>query len=226
VQHNLIDVSEKVKDGNPKFLVIYKIQKLKRMIEVNDPKRHDETALKEIFTLITQPSEDKSSSSPPNITPDRNTHQLSPEEQFSLPIVSGESAPPPQNQDRSIVSPTTLENSLNPPIGSEASDPVPISSRESTLGVTEPSTSSPEKASSPRILTERSSMIPEEMAPLAIMSSVSSSCSSSVCLDHHSYICDRDRAELLLELGFLSLRTEQHEMTRCCLKELRHSELT
>ncbi|XDV49763.1 hypothetical protein PO909_018950 [Leuciscus waleckii] len=106
VRHNLMDVSEKLNDENPKLLVIYKIQKLKHMVDVNELRRDEVKALKEVFLLLTQSSEPKasdvqdsrppmhmhSSSAPPNIpesSPPPVTHSS------SAPPNIPESSPPP-----------------------------------------------------------------------------------------------------------------------------------
>uniref|UniRef100_A0A9J8CP86 Uncharacterized protein n=1 Tax=Cyprinus carpio carpio TaxID=630221 RepID=A0A9J8CP86_CYPCA len=162
VRHNLVDVSEMLNDGNPKLLVMYKIQKLKHAVDVAEVKRDDADTLKEIFLLLTQSSEPKASvlqaSSPP-------------------PDIHRSSAPPNIISESSGSSPPPFTQSISAP-------------------------------------------------PSVLHSSPSSSCSSSVCLDHGSSIPLTDRAELLLDLAFLSLRLQQHQTASDCVKELRATDVT
>ncbi|XP_067242183.1 cilia- and flagella-associated protein 46 [Chanodichthys erythropterus] len=157
VQHNLLDV--KLNDENPKLLVIYKIQRLKHMVDVNDIRRDEVKALKEIFLLLTQSSEPEAS-------------------------VIQDSSPPPHMYSSSA--PPNVPESSPPPITLSSSAP-------------------------PSILNSRPP---------------SSSCSSSVSLDHGPSIPLTDRVVLLLELAFLSLQLQQHQMVSDCLKELRASNVT
>ncbi|XP_073690617.1 cilia- and flagella-associated protein 46 [Garra rufa] len=106
-RHNLMDVSEMLNHGNPKLLVIYKIQKLKHMIDVNEMKRDDATALKEIFLLLTQSSEPRSpdiqdpspppdihrSSAPPSIISKSTRSSPSPVIQSAPPSILHSSPP-------------------------------------------------------------------------------------------------------------------------------------
>uniref|UniRef100_A0A8C1PEX5 Uncharacterized protein n=1 Tax=Cyprinus carpio TaxID=7962 RepID=A0A8C1PEX5_CYPCA len=162
VRHNLVDVSEMLNDGNPKLLVMYKIQKLKHAVDVAEVKRDDADTLKEIFLLLTQSSEPKASvlqaSSPP-------------------PDIHRSSAPPNIISESSGSSPPPFTQSISAP-------------------------------------------------PSVLHSSPSSSCSSSVCLDDGSSIPLTDRAELLLDLAFLSLRLQQHQTASDCVKELRATDVT
>ncbi|XP_016110300.1 cilia- and flagella-associated protein 46-like [Sinocyclocheilus grahami] len=162
VRHNLLDVSEMLNDGNPKLLVMYKIQKLKHAADVSEAKRDDAATLKEIFLLLTQSSEPKASglqaSSPP-------------------PDIHRSSAPPNIISESSGSSPPPFTQSISAP-------------------------------------------------PSVLHSSPSSSCSSSVCLDHGSSIPLTDRVELLLDLAFLSLQLQQHQTASDCLKELRATDVT
>ncbi|XP_050982360.1 LOW QUALITY PROTEIN: cilia- and flagella-associated protein 46 [Labeo rohita] len=100
-RHNLMDVSEMLNDGNPKLLLIYKIQNLKHMADVSEMKRDDATTLKEIFLLLTQSSESRASdlrdsSPPPDIhssSAPPNTNIVSESTRPSPPPVI-QSAPP------------------------------------------------------------------------------------------------------------------------------------
>ncbi|XP_026079139.1 cilia- and flagella-associated protein 46 [Carassius auratus] len=162
VRHNLMDVSEMLKDGNSKLLVMYKIQKLKHAVDVAEVKRDDGATLKEIFLLLKHSSEPKASdlqaSSPP-------------------PDIHRSSAPPNIICESSGSSPPPFTQSFSAP-------------------------------------------------PSILHSSPSSSCSSSVCLDHNSPIPLTDRVELLLDLAFLSLQLQQHQTASDCLKELRATDVT
>ncbi|XP_058652539.1 cilia- and flagella-associated protein 46-like isoform X3 [Onychostoma macrolepis] len=105
-RHNLMDVSEMLNDGNPKLLVMYKIQKLKHAVDVGEVKRDDAATLKQIFLLLTQSSEPKASdlqaSSPP---PDIHRSSAPP----NIISASSGSSPPPFTQ--SISAPPSVLHS-------------------------------------------------------------------------------------------------------------------
>ncbi|XP_016414315.1 cilia- and flagella-associated protein 46-like [Sinocyclocheilus rhinocerous] len=195
VRHNLMDVSEMLNDGNPKLLVMYKIQKLKHAVDVSEAKRDDAATLKEIFLLLTQSSELKASglqaSSPP-------------------PDIHRSSAPP------NIISESS--GSSPPPFTQSTSAPPSVLH------------SSPSSSCSSSVCLDHGSSIPltdsTSAPPSVLHSSPSSSCSSSVCLDHGSSIPLTDRVELLLDLAFLSLQLQQHQTASDCLKELRATDVT
>ncbi|KAK7149085.1 hypothetical protein R3I93_013174 [Phoxinus phoxinus] len=231
VRHNLMDVSEKLNDENPKLLVIYKIQKLKHMVDANELRRDEVKALKEVFLLLMQSSEPKasdirgsgppahmhSSSAPPNIpesSPSPITHSS------SAPPNIPESSPPPITHSSSA--PPNIPESSPPPITHSSSAP-PNIPESSPPPITHSSSAPPNiPESSPSPITHRSSAppsIPESSLP-------SSSCSSSVCLDPDSSIPLTDRVVFLLELAFLSLQFQQHHMASDCLKELSASNAT
>ncbi|KAG1963056.1 cilia- and flagella-associated protein [Pimephales promelas] len=143
VRHNLMDVSEKLNDKNPKLLVIYKIQKLKHMVDINELRRDEVKALKEVFLLLMQSSKPKasdiqgsrppahmhSSSAPPNIpesSPLPMTHSSSAPpnipESSPLPIKHSPSAPP--NIPESSPPPITHSSSTSPNIPESSPPPI------------------------------------------------------------------------------------------------------
>ncbi|XP_056093177.1 cilia- and flagella-associated protein 46 [Rhinichthys klamathensis goyatoka] len=249
VRHNLMDVSEKLNDENPKLLVIYKIQKLKHMVDVNELRKDEVKALKEVFLLLMQSSEPKASdiqgsrppahlhsfSAPPNIpesSPPPITHSSSAPpnipESSPPPITHCSSAPPnipessPPPITHSSSAPPNIPESSPPPIKHSSSNPSNISESNPPPITHSPSAPPNIPESSPPPITQSSSAppnIPESSPP-------SSSCSSSVCLDLDSSISLTDRVVFLLELAFLSLQLQQHHMAFDCLKELSASNVT
>ncbi|XP_077103327.1 cilia- and flagella-associated protein 46 [Siphateles boraxobius] len=159
VRHNLMDVSEKLNDENPKLLVIYKIQKLKHMVDVNELRRDEVKELKEVFLLLMQSSEPKASDIPSSHPPARMHSSSAPP---NIP----ESSPPPITHSSSA--PPNIPESSPPPITHSSSAP-PYIPESSPLPVTHSSSAPPNipESSPPPIIHSSSAPpnIPESSPP-------------------------------------------------------------
>ncbi|XP_051507186.1 cilia- and flagella-associated protein 46 [Myxocyprinus asiaticus] len=197
VRHNLIDVSEMLNEGNPKLIVTYKIQKLKHMVEVN--KRRDDLAtLKEIFLLLTQSSE-----------PQEPNTQSS-----GSPSNIDNSTPQPEAKSRSSSGPPNIPGS------SLTLDIESSNSPQNTQNFSS-SPSTPDSGPPPDINSSNDPQNTQSSSPPP------NTDSSSPVLDHSSSMPLSDRRiVLLLELAFLSLQLQQHQLASDCLKELRAANVT
>ncbi|KAI7806039.1 putative tetratricopeptide repeat protein 40, partial [Triplophysa rosa] len=166
VRHNLIDEDDVMKHNDTKLLVIYNIQKLKRMIEVNEIRDHFDI-LKETFHLLT--SQNAQSSCPP---PDAQSSSPSPEKQSAD---AQSSSPPPEKQsaDAQSSSPPPEKQSVDaqrssPPPDAQNSSPPPDAQNSSPPPDAQSSSPSPEKQSAD---AQSSSPSPEKQSADAQRSS-------------------------------------------------------
>ncbi|KAA0718385.1 Cilia- and flagella-associated protein 46 [Triplophysa tibetana] len=213
VQHNLIDENDVMKHKNTKLLVIYNIQKLKCMIEVNEIRDHSDR-LKETFRLLT--SLNTQSSCP---TPDAKSFSPPPNAKSSSPPPDAQSSSPPPDA-QSLSSPPDPKSS-SPPPDARSSSPPPDAKSSSPPPDAKSSSPPPDaKSSSPPPDAKSSSPPPDPKS-----SSPSPDTVRSV-LDQSSYMSLPDRVELLLELCLVSLRLDQHQVACDCLTELRNTDVT
>ncbi|XP_065152021.1 cilia- and flagella-associated protein 46 [Paramisgurnus dabryanus] len=166
VRHNLIDESDMLNIKNPKLLMIYKIEKLKRMVEANKMKKDDFVTLKETLLLLTSdsqncsPSPKAQSSSPP---PESQSFSPLPKAQSSSPSLEAQSSSPPPEAQSS--SPPPESQSFSPPPKAQTSSPPPESQSFSPLPKAQSSSPSLEaQSSSPPPEAQSSSPPPESQS--------------------------------------------------------------
>nr|XP_055025478.1 cilia- and flagella-associated protein 46 isoform X3 [Misgurnus anguillicaudatus] len=181
VRHNLIDESNMLKIKNPKLLMIYKIEKLKRTVEASEMKRDDFVTLKETLLLLTSDTQNFSlspkgqRSSPPHegqssSTPlEAQSSSPQPNPQSSSPQPNPQSSSPPPEAQSSGASPEAQSYGLQPDSQSsslplKAQSYGPPSEAKSSSPPLDPKSSSPlpeSQSSSPPVEAQNSSPFPD-----------------------------------------------------------------